>query len=759
MGDTSRSGRTAGRATGAFRVLHLVLVVSFAVLACVPQVVHRTPLTVATLTVGAYIATTILMVLAAVRGGASRWPWTWIAIGFALYTSGSVYSWAVTWGDETLPFPSWADLGWLSVYPFLYLGIYQFLRVGVATGVTLLDGAVAGAGGAAVFSAVVVDALSDVERVAGFAGVVLLAYPIADALMVGTLISGLAVGSWRGRRDLTVFTCGIAVLAGADTAYVLDGGYQPGSYVDLLYALSLGVLGVSSWIATDPATGSGRPAAIRTGHLAGACAGGSLVILLVASRAHLSIPSVTLAGVTLLLVVVRFRISFRELTAAGEARQREARRDPLTGLANRRGFADHFDGLRAAPQERTVVGLLLDLDRFKQVNDSFGHQAGDELLRQAADRLREVTRDDDLLARLGGDEFVIVCASRNLADDAMVGLAERIRATLRRPFDIAGVPIEIDVSIGIASADGNNVSADMLLRHADIAMYCAKRAGGGHAFYRTNDDEAARRHLQLAQDLRRDITGPAMVLHYQPKLDLHTDAVSAVEALVRWQHPVHGLLYPDAFLPIAEEIGAMPSLTLNVLTQAMDQCVAWRRTDLKLAIAVNVSAADLESPGFTDLVVGILRERGLPANALTLEITETTAMENSEPAHATVRELHTLGIKVSIDDYGTDHSTLAHLHRLLVAGELKLDRRFVTHLETEERASAIVRSSIQLAHALGMAVVAEGVENAGALDKLRQWGCDTAQGYFISRPQTAADVTTWLTQSAESRQYGMTRSS
>jgi len=739
---TTRASST--RAVAALRALHLGLVIAFAVVVSAPRLREHLPvLAEAGLSVSAYLATTLLLALRAVRTSRARRSWACVAVGFAAYTAGSTYSWIATRNGEPLDFPSPADLGWLGAYPFIYLGIIGFIRIGTAPGVVLLDGAVAGIGGAAIFSTVVIDLLSGPGQADGFAGTVALAYPLADALMVGTLLCQLAVGTWRGRRDLIVFTIGIVALTVADTAYVLQGSYQPGSYVDIGYAVAIGIIGLSTWVLGGTDAPGPRPTTVRVG-LAGTCAAGALGVLVVASRVELSLPSVGLAGVALLLVLIRFRVSFRELATVGEARHREARRDPLTGLANRRGFAEHFNHLRASPGDLEVAGLLLDLDRFKQVNDSFGHQAGDELLRQAADRLRGVVRDSDLLARLGGDEFVIVCAARRLDQDVLAGLAERLREALRRPFDIAGVPIQIDVSIGIATVGGTAVSADMLLRRADIAMYSAKRAGGGHAFYRTHDDEAARLHLEMAQDLRRDVATGAMVLHYQPKLDLHTDAVSAVEALVRWQHPTHGLLFPDVFLPIVQETGLMPALTRNVLTQAMDQCVAWRAADLKLSVAVNVSAADLEAPDFVDLVFGVLGQRGLPPGALTLEITETTAMENSEAAHRTVRELHRLGIKVSIDDYGTDHSTLAHLHRLLVAGELKLDRRFVTHLETEERSSVIVRSSIQLAHALGMAVVAEGVENAGALDMLRAWGCDTAQGYFISRPQTAANLTTWL---------------
>ncbi|TQS41089.1 putative bifunctional diguanylate cyclase/phosphodiesterase [Cryptosporangium phraense] len=766
----------------ALRGVHLVLVAGLIVLACAPALETRLPDgTSDAVPLGAYVTTALLLALRAVR--TREWAWGWAALGLSCFIGGSITSGILTADGSTLPFPSAADIGWLGGYPFVGLSIVGFLRVRSAGGVALLDGAVAGVGAAALFSTVVVDLLAARGGAGGpgttFASAIALAYPLADALLAGVLICQFALGTWRGRRDLIAFTAGIATLTIADTGYVRYGAYEPGTWVDVGYGLAVALVGVASWLpsgpsASGPATSgdeasgdrasgdrasgdraSGKQAsgdrttAGRVG-LAGFCATGALVVLLAAARVHLSLPSVTLAGVTLVLVLIRFLVAHRELRAIGTTRYSEARRDPLTGLANRRGFTEFFDD----PGHRTVAGLLLDLDRFKQVNDSFGHQAGDELLRRAAGRLREVVAGTDLLARLGGDEFVIVRTAEGTEPGALAGLAERIRGTLSRPFDVEGVPIEIDVSIGIAAGDG--LTADALLRHADIAMYCAKRAGGGHAFYRERDDEAARVHLQLAQDLRRDVAGPAMVLHYQPKLDLHTDAVGAVEALVRWQHPVDGLLYPDTFLPIVDETGLMTTLTRNVLTQAMDQCAAWRRAGLKLSVAVNVSADDLESNGFTDLVIGTLRERGLPADALTLEITETTAMENSEPAHRTVRELHHVGIKVSIDDYGTDHSTLAHLHRLLVAGELKLDRRFVMHLETEERSSVIVRSSIQLAHALGMAVVAEGVENAGALAMLRDWGCDTAQGYFISRPQTAENITEWL---VASRGYGTTRSS
>lgn len=746
--------KVAGRAVGAIGALHVALALAYAVVSAAPALRDRLPAGVPpALSVLLHVLTTALLVRRAVRDPRDRAAWALVALGFACYTAGTVYSCVATWGGAPLGFPSPADLGWLAAYPFMFLGILGFLRARTATGVTLLDGAVAGVGGAALFSTVVVDLLSGRGTQPGdLAGVVSMAYPLVDALMAGGLLCQFAIGTWRGRRDLIAFTVGIVLLTVTDTGYVLSGGYQPDTVVDVGYALVMGVIGVSALMPRRVCAEGSRPAAVRVG-LAGAAAATALGVLLAASRVHLSFPSVGLAGLALILVVARFQVSLGELKAVGDARHSEARRDPLTGLANRRGFTEHFDHFRLAPDQR-VVALLLDLDRFKQVNDSFGHQAGDELLRQAADRLRAVTRAGDLLARLGGDEFVLVGA---IDDAALTALAQRIRQTVRHPFDIAGIPIEIDVSIGIATAAGEAATADALLRHADIAMYTAKRSGGGHAFYRERDDEAARLHLELAQDLRADVTTAAMVLHYQPKLDLRTDAVSAVEALVRWQHPTRGLLYPDAFLPLVEETGLMPDLTRNVLTQAMDQCAAWRSADLRIAVAVNVTAIDLELPGFVDLVVDVLRDRALPANALTLEITETTAMENSERAHRTVRELHRLGIRVSIDDYGTDHSTLSHLHRLLVAGELKLDRRFVTHLETEERSSVIVRSSIQLAHALGMAVVAEGVENAQALDMLREWGCDTAQGYFISRPQPAEDVTAWLTGAGTSRQRTASR--
>jgi diguanylate cyclase (GGDEF)-like protein len=384
---------------------------------------------------------------------------------------------------------------------------------------------------------------------------------------------------------------------------------------------------------------------------------------------------------------------------------------------------------------------VLDLDRFKEVNDSLGHAVGDALLRQVGPRLRDQLRSGDLLGRLGGDEFVVL--STDLDGEAALALAQRLQAQLQRPFLVEGIALSVDASVGVAVGPEQASTAEELLQLADLAMYAAKEARTGRELFDEDRDGQGRRRLEDVAALRRGIEDGELVLHYQPKLVLGTGRVDGVEALVRWQHPDRGLLYPDAFIDLAESAGLMGPLTEAVLELALRQCRLWAEQDRELAVAVNVSPSNLVDEDFPGTVAGLLVATGVPARSLVLEVTESLLMADRERAERVLGRLRDQGVGVAIDDYGTGYSSLAYLAELPVT-ELKLDRAFVAGMTASWRAESIVISTLHLAHALGLALVAEGVEDQETLDALAGLGCDVVQGYHLSRPLPAAAFEDWL---------------
>jgi diguanylate cyclase (GGDEF)-like protein len=389
--------------------------------------------------------------------------------------------------------------------------------------------------------------------------------------------------------------------------------------------------------------------------------------------------------------------------------------------------------------------LLIDLDRFKEVNDGLGHHVGDRLLHQVAQRLSARLRSEDVLARLGGDEFAVLV---DVADaTAAAGLAQHLRETLIEPFDLEGIAVRIDASIGIAVHPENGDDIHVLLRRADVAMYKAKTTRTGHCLSATVEDDGTDNGcdgLRLLQELREAMRDDQLLLHYQPKMDLHDGSIRGVEALVRWAHPTRGLLYPDAFLPAATHAGLMAELTEEVLRQALDQAKQWRAGDLEITVAVNLSALNLQDAALPDKIAAMLNARALPGCAVQVEITEDALLGDRALATAILSRLRALGVHVAIDDFGTGFSSLAYLRDLPV-DELKLDRSFVAPVNSDSRAAALLASSVHLSHSLGLRMVAEGVEDNATLDQLRRHGCDQAQGYFICRPVPADDLVPFLT--------------
>jgi len=433
---------------------------------------------------------------------------------------------------------------------------------------------------------------------------------------------------------------------------------------------------------------------------------------------------------------------------------RLAYEDGLTRLPNRALLLDRLDqGLRAAiRRSEPLTVMVLDLDRFKEINDMLGHMAGDVVLKQVAARLQAVLRDSDTVARLGGDEFALVLP---MADTDLVRVvARRIALALRTPVEFEGQPLDVAASIGSAIFPQHGEDAGTLIRHADAAMYVAKRNNSGHAFYDPSYDVGQREHLSLLSELRRAVEESQLRAYYQPQIDLATGRVRGVEALVRWRHPTRGLLSPVEFMPYAEQTGFVRVVTRWMLAVTVRQCGKWAAQGMPLQVSVNISARDLMNRELPYVVADLLRTHAVPAHLLCLEITESSFMEDPKHAQATLQQLDGLGIKLAIDDFGTGFSSLAYLKKLPVA-ELKIERSFVMGMAEDKDDRVIVRSTIELAHNLGLLVVAEGVENEDALEQLRELGCDFVQGYLVCGPLRRRTLESWLQES----RWGLGRTS
>ena len=427
-----------------------------------------------------------------------------------------------------------------------------------------------------------------------------------------------------------------------------------------------------------------------------------------------------------------------------ELSRSQARTDELTGLGNRRHFYLAAEAQLHAPRAASgpLALILLDLDRFKEINDTLGHHVGDELLRQLARRLQGALPDASVLARLGGDEFVALLPAATGAPAAMCAAATFL-SVLDQPFALDGLLVPVGASVGIAISPDHGMDRSTLLRHADVAMYRAKAAGGGIEVYANGSDAHGLDRVVLAGELHAALERDELVLHFQPKGDLATGEIRGVEALVRWQHPSLGMLAPDRFIALAEQHGLMRRLTLHVLELAADQQHGWRRAGIELPIAVNISPTNLLDVRFPDDVAELLERRRMPPGTLQFEITENTVMRDPARALDTLARLSELGIAFALDDFGTGYSSLAQLKRLPV-GEIKVDRSFVADMTSSPDDATIVRSTVELGRNLGLHVVAEGVETADQWRELAAIGCHTAQGYYLSRPLPGHELTAWL---------------
>ncbi|WP_158257163.1 putative bifunctional diguanylate cyclase/phosphodiesterase [Kineococcus xinjiangensis] len=692
------------------------------------------------------IADAAIIAVLVVRGWVERREraaWWCLATGLTAALAGSVAYYAYYQHQVPVSSPSLADVGWLAFYPLLYSGLLLLLRErsrdlppslwldGLGAGLTATALASAYLDGAAVHPAA--------GTVVGVA--VTTAYPLADLILLAVGVAGLSMLRGSAGSSWWLLCAGFMTFAVTDALYAAQaatGSYVSGGPLDLGWVLARACLAVAAWTSVRDAhrCGSTRVTGLPVLALPTLCALAVLGLLFHGTHAALPPGTAALALIAGVLLSVRIAMTFREVQRSAEL-QRQALTDELTGLANRRHFYQALStASQALPRHRFAV-LLIDLDRFKEVNDSLGHHAGDQLLRVISARLRPLVRPGDLLARVGGDEYAFLV--RDVSQDEALVLAWAVQAEVQAPASLGAATVSLDASIGVALAPQHAGDSSELLQMSDLAMYAAKARGGGVLVYDEARDGSGRHRLELITQLREGLHEHQLVLHYQPQVDLRTGRAGSVEALVRWQHPRRGLLPPVEFIPLAESAGLMGKLTAQVLEEALIQCSRWRTEGSHLQVAVNVSPSVLIDHDFPTQVEYLLSTHHLPPSALVLEVTEDLLMAHRDRAVSALTRLRKKGVQVSIDDYGTGYSSLAYLMDLPVT-ELKLDRAFVATMTSSARSVAIVKSTTHLAHALGLHLVAEGVEDAETLHSLRAVGCDLVQGYHLARPVPAHDV-------------------
>ncbi|MGB8652486.1 MAG: EAL domain-containing protein [Mycobacteriales bacterium] len=677
-----------------------------------------------------------------------------LAAGAAAWSAGSV-----VWGVQELvlgqpsPYPSWADVGYLA-FPLLTVAGLLSLPALARQGSGRLRLAVDGVAVAASLLLITwLGVLAGLARGHDALGAFLaLAFPACDLLLASVVI--LVLDRLPLRSPGALAALGIAGVATTDAVYsalASQGTYRTGGLIDLAWPAAFLVL-ASAPRRPSAAPTQGRPDGSRL--LPSLPAAVAFATLVVSGRLTQGLDPVLTVDLVVLVAALATRQNLLATENASLRRSLEARlgffterseqlatTDPLTGLLNRDAFTGALAGLvRGLDQDGERLGLVLvDLDGFQQVNDAFGHVTGDALLSAVAERLRGALRGDELLARLAGDEFAVAVPGLHGDDDALA-VAGRLTGCLTHPVTVGSLEVVLAASAGVATTSSAKITASELLRDADTAMYAAKEAGGGQCrAFAPVMHTAVRDRLQLESDLRAALLDQQLFLHYQPVVDLVADRVAGFEALARWTHPARGPVSPVEFVPAAERTGLVVALERRVLDLALAQLAAWRREHHSLTVAVNVSARHLHEPDFLDVVLGALSRHALPPAALVLEVTESLLFQDDDHVLGVLNRLRTAGVGLALDDFGTGYSSLSRLARYPF-DTLKIDQAFVRDLEATESASPVLTATLAMARALGMSVVAEGVETDAQLAFLLRHGCDLAQGYLLSRPGLPEDV-------------------
>jgi len=690
----------------------------------------------------AFVAAVALLVRRAAAEPATRF-WTLpLATGTTVYLVGNV-AYMVADARDVERFPSVADAAYLLTYPLLVAGLLMALRHNLrgARLIVALDGISGMLAGAAVTTLVVAPLVSKVWD-GSLTAATTLAYPVCAVVALAATLGAVGlVGLGKGRSFLA-WAVGMLVFGAGDILYAYRlafESYQAGTWLDALWPLGLVLVAVG-------AVGV-RPGGTR--HLPGAR---SLVVVAVASTSTVAVlaaappwqqnplPTV-LALLTLTTCAVRLVLAFLQLRELAAVREL-ALTDELTGAANRRALYAALDKVFGEDEEPghappSFALALIDLDHFKEVNDSFGHAVGDELLkavvRRFADAL-EALQTPHLLARLGGDEFAVFLPDAGGYNAAMA-CGSALQESLIEPIALDDVVLHAQASIGVATAPQHAHNRGDMLFAADAAMYASKTSGEPVCYHSPAAVGDRRQRLFVAEDLYSALERRELTVEYQP-IRTPDGALVAAEALVRWDHPTRGRLGPGEFLDAAERYKLTPAIAERVLDVTLTDLARWRMVGSELTASVNVSASDLRDEGLVKIVASALLKHDVPPEALTIEITETAMMRNPELAQAVMHALADLGVRLAVDDYGTGYSSLEYLLKLPI-NEIKLDRAFCANIVTELRATAIVRSTVDLTHALGLRMVAEGVEDAGTLFILNELGCDLVQGWHLGRPMPA----------------------
>ena len=640
---------------------------------------------------GFEVVVALLCIARAIVGGPLRPVAIALGTGLLAWSLGDVLWSLETLGGGNPSTPSPADAFYLLFYPLACVAIILLMRTEVRKPplTAWLDGIMTGLGAAAVVAAFAFDTISQEVSGPPLTVITLFAYPIADLVLLAMVVGALAMlPTWRNAQWL-ILALGCALDAVGDTVYLFQtsaGTYVVGTLLDVTWPAAIFLISLAMW---QRPTSSTRSVVIRprfTLPAIGATCG--LVVLFRGSLNHMSRVALVLAGVTLLVVVGRLLLSFRDLTTINESRKRQALTDELTGLGNRRYLMgvleDFFAYSTTSDHHQRLALLLIDLNHFKEINDSFGHPVGDQILKALGPRIEGILRSSDVLARLGGDEFGVVLTDADV--DYAATIAERITAQLEASFQLEVASLYLSASIGIAVAPDHAPNSAELFRCADVAMYRAKVARRPFDVYEQAADDGLSR-MQRIDQLRHAIEEHTLELRFQPQFDLRTGEVPAVEALLRWPHPELGLIRPTEFLPLAEEAGLIKPLTDLVLELALAECTRWHADGHNVAVSVNLSTTSLLDVELPNRIRFLLARHRLDADALILEITETTLMADRTRARQVVQRLHELGLTVSIDDFGTGFSSLAYVGDLAV-GELKIDRELIRGIASADNRRA-----------------------------------------------------------------------
>ncbi len=686
-----------------------------------------------------YAGCTALVAWRAVARRRGRWGWGSLAAGLFLFTTGSVL-WT-TWVQYFIPvpYPSISDACFLTFFFLAFIGIALLVRETVPrTSRTIwVDGLIAALGVAALETTLVISPIASLNIGDRLIVATNIAYPIGDLVLVTMVVGVFAVRGWRPGRLWWMLGVGLVVFAAADSVYVLrvlSGTYVTGTPLDSLWLIGALFMSFAAWQRMGVGSAARSQTTVEAPNLIPVVFLLSSVGIIVYATTHppkLLPLGVVLATVTLVFAIARSAYAFRQLRALAESK-REARTDELTGLPNRRFFFERLAACLVPGVASTVAVLMIDLDRFKEINDSLGHHVGDDVLRELGPRLTAACGGAGTVARLGGDEFGLVLSSPVDAP-AAIEVAERVREALRLPFQVEGMSLRVDASIGIALAPDHGTAPETLLQKADVAMFAAKRSHAPWQVYASDFEQNALERLELMEDLRDALRRGEIVLYYQPILDLATGLVTGAEALARWRHPARGILPPAAFLGLIADAGLMGPFTMDVLEQAFAQQSRWSLSGYDLCVSVNISAASLRDDELPDKIAELMAKRKVDPAHITLEITEDSFISDPEQALLVLERLRGLGVQLSIDDFGTGFSSLTYIRRLPVS-ELKLDRTFLMGAPQDKRAVSIIQSTVDLAHSLGLRIVAEGIENLDTLALVDDLGCDAAQGYLMGRP-------------------------